>query len=259
MIRLAIITLTTDFHGHYIGIMKGVIKSLAPAAEVIEISTEVGPFDLKAGAFILRSSYKHFPKGTIHLVVVDPGVGTKRKAIIVKTKNYTFVGPDNGVMALSAEEDGIQEVLEVREDFTEGRGVSATFNGRDVFAPVAAQLANGADAKGLGKQLQRFERFNFKKSIGCEFVFGEVVYADAFGNLTISIMEEDINLVGDFVITIGEKGFKVRRRGTYADGKSGEVILVLGSAGYYELAINSGNAKDAMSAKVGDKVTIVRG
>ncbi len=256
---LAIITLTTDFHGHYVGIMKGVIKSLAPSAEVMDISTEVEPFDLKGAAFILCSSYKHFPKGTVHLVVVDPGVGTSRKSIIIKTKNYAFVGPDNGIMTMAAEEDGILEVYEASKDFSDGKRASATFNGRDVFAPIAAQLANGAEAKVLGKQLNRFERVNFKKSIGCEFVFGEAVYADGFGNLTISIREEDINLVGEFIITIGEKGFKVRRRETYADGKNGEVILVLGSAGYYELAINSGNAKDAMSAKVGDQVTIVRG
>ncbi len=256
---LTIVTLTTDFHGHYVGVMRGVIKSLSPATEVIDLSTEVEPFDLKGGAFILSSSYKYFPKGTIHLVVVDPGVGTSRKAIAIKTKNYAFVGPDNGVMAPAAEEDGILEVYEVGKGFLEGREVAPTFNGRDVFAPVAAFLADGGDPRELGKQLHRFERVEFKRTVGGDFVFGEVIYADMFGNLTTSIREQDIKLSGSMVVTIGEKGFKARRAETYADGKEGEFIVLLGSAKHYEISLSNGNAKNSMAARVGDKVTIVRG
>ncbi|HRU81512.1 MAG TPA: SAM-dependent chlorinase/fluorinase, partial [Candidatus Methanomethylicus sp.] len=193
---LTIVTLTTDFHGHYVGVMKGVIKSLSPATEVIDLSTEVEPFGLKGGAFILCSSYKYFPKGTIHLVVVDPGVGTSRKAIVIKTKNYIFVGPDNGVMAPAAEEDGILEVYEIGKGFIERREVAPTFNGRDIFAPVAAYLADGGNLKELGKQLHRFERVEFKRTVGGDFVFGEVIYADMFGNLTTSIREQDADLTG---------------------------------------------------------------
>ncbi len=256
---MPIVTLTTDFHGHYVGVMKGVIKSISPAAEIIDLSTEVEPFDLKGGAFILCSSYGHFPKGTVHLVVVDPGVGKSRKAIAIKTKNYTFVGPDNGVMTLAAEEDGIVEVCEVGKGFLEKREVALTFNGRDVFAPVAAYLANGGEVTRLGKQLQRFERVEFKSTVGSDYVFGEIIYADMFGNLTTSIREQDIKLAGDMVVTIGEKEYKAKRVDTYADGKEGEYLLLMGSAKYYEVALNKGNAKKAMAAKIGDKVSIVRG
>jgi len=256
---MAIITLTTDFHGHYVGVMKGVIKCLSPATEVIELSTEVEPFDLKGGAFVLCSSYRYFPRGAIHIVVVDPGVGTSRKAIVIKTKGYTFVGPDNGVMAPAAEEDGISEVYEVGNGFTEGREVAPTFNGRDVFAPVAAYLADGGDPGKLGKRLSRFERVEFKRAVSGNMVFGEVIHVDNFGNLTTSIREQDADLTGRLVVTIGDRGLKARRVETYAEGNEGELLVLPGSAKYYEVSLSKGNAKEAMSARVGDKVTIVRG
>jgi len=110
---LVLITLTTDFRWHYVGIMRGVIRSLSSSAEVVELSSEVEPFDVKGAAFVLYSSYRYFPRGTIHVAVVDPGVGSARKAIAVRTKNYTFIGPDNGVLIPASRDDGIVEVREI--------------------------------------------------------------------------------------------------------------------------------------------------
>lgn len=204
---MVLVTLTTDFGGHYLGIMKGVIKSRSPAAEVVELSSEVEPFDVKGAAFVLYSSYRYFPRGTIHVVVVDPGVGSARKAIAVRTKNYTFIGPDNGVLIPASNDDGIVEVREITNKTLLLREISSTFHGRDVFAPVAAFLAGGG-------KLEEVE------------------------------------------IKAGDRTYRARRTGTYADGEG--LLLILGSAGFYELAVKNGSASELIRALVGDRITINR-
>ena len=252
-----LVTLTADFGGHYAGIMTGVIKGRAPSADVVGLSREVEPFGVKAGAFILLCSYKYFPKGTIHVAVVDPGVGSSRKAIAIVTKNYIFVGPDNGVLSLAAEEDGVVGVYEITNALPLYGKACSTFHGRDIFAPAAAHLANGGPIEKLGSRLMGFERATFAKSIGRESVSGEVLYIDRFGNLTISITEGDTELGGAMVVTIGGKRFGARRVSTYAEGGEG-LSVVLGSAGFYELAVKEGSAEKVTGASVGEKIIIVR-
>lgn len=252
---MAIVTLTTDFSGHYTGIMAGVVKGIAPSAEVITITDRVEPFDVKGGAFVLLSSYKHFPRGTVHAAVVDPGVGTSRRAVAIRTRGYWFVGPDNGLLSPAAEEDGIVEAFELPR---QGASASRTFEGRDVFAPAAGLIAAGAaPAPGWGAAggIQRLELW---KSVGCEFVRCEVVFVDRFGNLTLSLREDDTDLEGELVVQLGGKTFRAKRAGTYSEIGEG-LGIVVGSEGFYELAVRGGSAKEMTGAVGGSEVSLARG
>jgi len=253
---LVLITLTTDFRWHYVGIMRGVIRSLSSSAEVVELSSEVEPFDVKGAAFVLYSSYRYFPRGTIHVAVVDPGVGSARKAIAVRTKNYTFIGPDNGVLIPASRDDGIVEVREITNRSLFLKEVSSTFHGRDIFAPVAAFLASGGRPEEVGKRLKKFEEMEFFKEIGGDgAVACEVLFVDRFGNLTLSIKREDAKL-DEVEIKVGDRTYRARRTGTYADGEG--LLLIVGSAGFYELAVKNGSASELIRALVGDRITINR-
>ncbi|MDD1766774.1 MAG: SAM-dependent chlorinase/fluorinase [Candidatus Methanomethyliaceae archaeon] len=253
---MVLVTLTTDFRGHYLGIMKGVIKNRAPAAEVVELSSEVEPFDVKGASFVLYSSYRYFPRGTIHVVVVDPGVGSARKAIAIKTKNYTFIGPDNGVLIPASKDDEIVLVREITNRSLFLKEVSSTFHGRDIFAAIAAFLASGGRLEEVGKRLKKFEEIKFFKEIGGDGAMAcEVLFVDRFGNLTLSIKKEDTRLE-DIEITVGDRSYRARRSGTYADGEG--LLLIVGSAGFYELAVKNGSASELIRALVGDRIAIKR-
>ena len=256
---VAVVTITADFGGHYAGIIAGVVKSVAPSAEVMVLSTEVKPFDIKGGAFMLLSSYKYFPSGTIHLAVVDPGVGSARKAVAIKTRNYMFVGPDNGLLSLAAEDDGAEAVYEISGMRLPAgnKETSATFHGRDIFAPAAGYLANGGSIEWIGARLGGYQRVAFAKTTGERSITGEVIYVDRFGNLTLSISEKDVELEGDIAVVIGGKQYGARRAPTYAEGGRGLSLLV-GSAGFYEIAVKEGSAERVTGASSGDTVTITR-
>ncbi len=248
---MVVVTLTADFGGHYIGIMKGVIKSTAPSAEVIELSTEVAPFRVKEGAFVLCSSYRYFPRGTIHVAVVDPGVGSGRRAVAVRTKNYTFIGPDNGVLSLAALDDGILEIREITR-FASSR----TFDGRDVFAPAAAHIAGGGGLDGLGRELDTddFVRLEFFAERAGRSVFCEVISVDRFGNLILSLRGEEGGLGGGELVA-GGRSFGLKRAGSYSEGGE-ELMLIVGSAGFYEVAAREGSAAAITGATVGSRVEL---
>jgi S-adenosylmethionine hydrolase len=255
--KMGIITLTTDFGGHYLGIMKAVIRRIDAHAEIYDITSEVGSFDVKGGAFALLSSYNFFPKGSVHLAVVDPGVGTCRKAIAVKTKNYTFVGPDNGLLALAARHDGVETIRELSNPRLHRSPVDPTFHGRDIFAPVAAYLAAGGDWEGVGGEVEDFLDLELVKRVGSNGkILCEVIFVDRFGNLTLSITKKDVELEGEVGVVFGEEKHRGRVVGTYDVGKEGLSILV-GSAGYYEVAKRRGNAASELHAKAGDCFTLM--
>ncbi len=254
---MGIITLTTDCGGHYLGIMKAVIRGIDAHAEIYDITSEVGSFDVKGGAFALLSSYSFFPKGAVHLAVVDPGVGTCRKAIAVKTKNYTFVGPDNGLLALAARNDGVEVIRELSNPRLHRCPVDPTFHGRDIFAPVAAYLAAGGGWEGVGGEVDGFVDLELVKRVGNDGkIMCEVIFVDRFGNLTLSIAKEDVELEGHVDVVFGEKKHRGRVVGTYDDGKEGLSILV-GSAGYYEVARRRGSAASELHAQAGDRLTLI--
>jgi len=254
---MAIISLTTDFRGHYLGIMYGVIKTIAPAAEVVELTSEIKPFNVTAGAYALYSAYRYFPKGTIHLVVVDPTVGSPRKAIALKTKSYCFVGPDNGVLMPASAEDGILEARELTNRLLFHKYVSSTFQGRDLFSPVAAYLANGGEFEEVGRKIEAYETLEFFKEVdaGGGAAACEVLFVDRFGNLILSIKEKDIKLGNKSLVRVCGKAYTADRVNTYYKGKKG-LLLLVGSDGFYELAVNSGSASELTGAGVGERLTI---
>lgn len=255
VVCLTVITLTTDFRGHHVGIMRGVINRISPAAEVVELSTEIKPFAVKSGAFVLYSSFRYYPPGTIHLAVVDPGVGSQRKAIAVKTRNYTFVGPDNGLLIPAAREDGIVQVRELTNKSLFLDSVSRTFHGRDVFAPVAAFLSKGGAFEEVGDRSECFVDLSFFRSLEGGLMVSEILFEDKFGNLTISLTERDTKLEDEMRVSIKGRYYRAKRVNTYAEGDKG-VMLLVGSEGFYEIAVKNGSASQLTGAGLGDRVTI---
>lgn len=244
-----IITLTTDFGSPYVGIVKGVIKSICKDVDIVEISSDIPPFDIKSGAFVLYSSYKFFPKGTIHLAIVDPGVGSERKAIAIKTKNYYFIGPDNGILIPAAMEDGILEVREINILLIEKP--SSTFHGRDIFAPVAAILAKGFKFEDLGNEIKNYKIMNFFKAKYEDFIECEVIFIDRFGNLVLSIKEEDFKFKKEVELEYQGKKYYLKNVRTYYDVNKGELLILKGSSEFYEISIREGSAKDLLNVSVG--------
>jgi S-adenosylmethionine hydrolase len=253
---MGILTLTTDFGGHYLSIMKAVIRGIDADAKIYDITSEIDSFDVRGGAFVLRSSYGFFPKGTVHLAVVDPGVGSRRRAIAVKTKNYTFVGPDNGLLALAARHDGLETVRELSNNKLHRSTVDPTFHGRDIFAPVAAYLTAGGEWELVGDEVEGFVDLELMKRVGSDGkITCEVVFVDRFGNLTLSVAKEDIELEGEADVVFGRRKWRGRVVSTYDEGKESLLILV-GSAGYYEVAKRRGSAARELRAQAGDLLTL---
>ncbi len=250
------VTLTTDFGGHYLGIMKGVIKKIAPVVDVIVLSSNVPPFDVKSGAFVLYSSYRFFPIGTVHVAVVDPGVGSERRAVAIKSKNYFFVGPDNGILIPAAREDGIVEVREITNRGLFLEVVSSTFHGRDVFAPVAAFLASGGKFEEVGRVTEGYEKVEFFKTKREGRVECEVVFVDCFGNLVTSLKEGDIVLNKEVTAEVWGRAYQMRHVRTYSEGRRGELLILKGSSGHYEVSMREGSARKLLGLGVGGKLSI---
>jgi S-adenosylmethionine hydrolase len=256
-----IITLLTDFgtKDHYVASMKGVILNINPQCLLIDITHQVNPQDIEGGAFILANAYSYFPKGTIHLSVVDPGVGGIRKPILLVTQNYFFVGPDNGLFTLAAQQEKVKQVVVLTKKKYFLQKVSRTFHGRDVFAPVAAHLSLGIKPKTFGHEISSMKELRFQKPVVKEGrLLGEILHTDAFGNVISNIDETGLFRFVQgrpFVIRAGKKsihGFK----GGYWEGKEGELIALFGSGGFLEISAREGNAEKILKVRRGDPVVI---
>tara|TARA_Y100001934_G_scaffold283529_1_gene404058 strand:- start:15677 stop:16456 length:780 start_codon:yes stop_codon:yes gene_type:complete len=253
-----VISLTTDFglDDWFVGTMKGVILDRCPDSRIVDLSHHIPPGDLQAGAFALAASYKFFPKQTVHLVVVDPGVGSDRNSIAVKTQEFTFVGPDNGVLSWALALESIESIhrLENLELF---RGeLSNTFHGRDVFAPIAAELAGGKRIEEVGPETSDYLRLHRPEPIDSGgSIQGEVVYIDRFGNAMTNIPGNSIGETGR--ATFGD-GKECDLRNCYADSPHGVLLAVKGSTGFIEIAVNGGDAATTHGLKVGDEVSLAR-
>lgn len=250
----SIITLTTDFgHAdHYVGVMKGVIASIHPAARTVDISHQVRPYCVAEGAFRIAQSYRFFPAGTVHLVVVDPGVGGSRRPIAALAGGHYFVAPDNGVLSQIFE----REAAVVREIDVERHGLkplSRTFHGRDIFAPVSARLAQGTPFEEIGAPLADFLALAATAPVQVEpgHWRGRILHIDQFGNLVTSF--EPARLAGrreGFCLAVGQ--LKAERLvQSYAEAPSEEPFLIEGSSGYLEVSINQRSAAERSGTRTG--------
>ena len=260
-----IITLTTDFGlaDHFVGTMKGVILELAPDAQIVDISHSVQAFDVLDGALTISQAYSYFPAGTVHVVVVDPGVGTARRPITLTGDRHHFVAPDNGVLSLVYDREERLSIRHVTAEHYFLQPRSNTFHGRDIFAPIAAYLAKGVDPARFGDEISDFVRFAAPrpKPIDEHTLRGVVLKVDRFGNLITNIRPPDFPALfesspGPFKITIG-KGEATRMCTNYSEGAPGEVFAILGSMGFLELAANRGSAVQLVGAAKGGEVQVV--
>ncbi len=265
MSRQFIVTLTTDFglQDHFVGTMKGVILDSAPGVQVVDICHSVQPFDVLDGALTIAQAYSYFPNGTVHMVVVDPGVGSARRPIIVTTERHHFVAPDNGVLSLVY---GREERLSVRHVIAEHyflQPTSNTFHGRDIFAPIAAYLAKGVDPAKFGDEISDYVRFAAPKPkpVNAKTLRGVVLKIDRFGNLVTNITPQDAPVLFQenapaFKIVLGGQEI-TEIKNNYAQGAPGEIFGILGSMGYLEIAANRGAAAKLLGVEKGTDVNVV--
>ena len=260
----AIITLTTDFGliDGYVAAVKGVILSINPQATLIDITHQIPPQNINQAAFVLSTVYNYFPPQTVHLVIIDPGVGTKRRAIILKTSQYYFIAPDNGVLSYiirkySTELDinsGLAAVAITNPKYW-CSPVSHTFHGRGIFAPVAAHLSLGVPMKEFGEPISSIDILPLAEphiaSDGS--LIGNVIHIDSFGNLITNIEETGLP-EGELIILIGNYTIRGLSR-TYVEGR--KLVALIGSSGYLEIALREGNAAIYCGAKIGSEVAII--
>jgi hypothetical protein len=258
-----VITLITDFglQDGYVGVMKGVIAKINPSVNIIDISNNIEPQDIFQAAYALYSSYAYFPKGTIHVVVVDPGVGSKRKVLCLKTKDYLFIAPDNGVLSFIAAREESPSIREITNKKLFLPEISDTFHGRDIFAPTAAHLSKGFSYKDLGKRVSKIKEIDLPKPIRSPggVLKGEIIYVDGFGNLITNINRDMIGRLREksenLVIVVGRRKLN-KISNSYADVGVGDVVAIFGSSGYLEISVNHGSARDGLNLKKGDKLVL---
>lgn len=259
-----IITLTTDFGlaDPYVAEMKAVILWINPNARIVDITHQVEKFNIRNGAFILAAASPYFPKGTIHVVVVDPGVGTKRKPILIETEKSFFIGPDNGVLALAAENQGIRHVYEITNPKFMLPRISQTFHGRDVFAPAAAHLSKGVEPSEFGLEIRKIVVPEFAKVVEKDdALIGEIIHVDGFGNIITNFTAKHLEALGikGFVhIKLGDKSLVLKLCKAYAEAEAQKLLAIIGSHNFLEISLNMGSAAQAFKVKVGDTVTLYR-
>ncbi|MEM3613504.1 MAG: SAM-dependent chlorinase/fluorinase [Candidatus Bathyarchaeia archaeon] len=258
------ITLTTDFGlaDPYVAEIKAVILGINPSVQIVDISHQIEKFNIRMGAYILASAAPYFPEGTIHVAVVDPGVGTKRKPILVETESGFFVGPDNGVLALAAEKQGIKHVYEIANPKYMLPKVSTTFHGRDIFAPAAAHLSKGVPPSEFGPEIRRIVKPQFAKIVrkGSTLV-GEIIHVDGFGNIITNFALKELECLGirkSLNIKIGETTCRLRLCKAYAEVEAKKPLALIGSHDFLEISVNQGSAAEMFKVKVGDKVILYR-
>ena len=257
-----IITLTTDFgtNDHLVGVMKGVILSINPEVNIVDITHSVLPHDLLDGALTIGQAYKYFPPKTVHLVVVDPGVGSERRPILVAGDTHYFVAPDNGVLSSVYDQTEALYVWNIISEHYFRQPVSKTFHGRDVFAPVAAWLTKSWQSSAFGEAITDYARFAMPKpKTAGNTIKGVVLRVDQFGNLITNLRAEDVPAFaaadGKFTIRAGN-AMVTKLVPTFSSGANGEAIGFIGSSGYLEISINKANASRTLALGRGAEVTV---
>ncbi len=257
----SIITLLSDFgtRDAYVGIMKGVILGISPSVRLVDLTHEIPPQAIRLGALVLRSAVEYFPEGTIHLAVVDPGVGSARQAALVVAPRALLIGPDNGLLAPAARVLSATSIHRLERQDLFRHPVSQTFHGRDVFAPVAAHLAAGVPPESVGPKIASLQPLDLpepRAETGA--VHGEVVYVDHFGNLVTNISAAAIAGFRPPDVSVRIAGMRVSPlAATYAAVCSGTAVAVIGSWGMLEVAVRDGNAAARFGAGVATPISVV--
>lgn len=257
-----IVTLTTDFglRDAYVGTMKGIILGICPSAPIVDIGHAVSPQNVHEGAFLLRSAYPYFPDGTIHCAIVDPGVGTSRRAVAIRTERATLVGPDNGIFTHVLMQEGMVDddgllvaggAVELQAEEYRLPAVSYTFHGRDIFAPAAAHLAAGVPLRNLGPPADKLVLLDLSAArLTPSGVLGQIIHIDRFGNAISNIPAEMLPaearvLTGDAYVA-----------GLSRSYEEADVVALAGSVGLLEIAVQNGNAAERFALHVGDPVQV---
>jgi len=263
-LKPAIITLLTDFgtQDYFVGAMKGVILSVNPHATVVDISHENPPQDIQAAAFNLLACYRDFPAGTIHVAVVDPGVGSDRKAIVVECADQYFVGPDNGLFSWIIEREGNFSAWQATNNKFFQNPVSSTFHGRDVFAPVAAALSSGIPPDEFGPRVENIMTLAlFAPRTIPDGLEGSIIHIDRFGNCITNFTAEHLTeerIAAGFKLIVNNAAVtSIRKFFTDQSSPGSELFMLVGSAGFVEIASQNASAAAILSAKRGDTVTFV--
>jgi len=248
-----LVVILTDFGSRspFPGIMKGVMLAINPELKFVDLSNDITPYNVIEALFILKHSLYYFPDGSIFLVVVDPGVGSERKGLIVKTKKHIFVAPDNGVLSFIF--DTNPEIWEITY---KPERLSNTFHGRDIFAPVAAKLSLGVAPRTLGKRYYNPVRIKIPEpEIKKDKILGRVIFIDNFGNCTTNIGKKHLPGIPRALIIKNQRIEKFVT--SYSEAKKGEPVMITNSFGFLEIAINQGNASKTLGIEVGDEVILL--
>ena len=257
------ITLTTDFglKDPYVAEMKAVILGICPNAVIVDITHEIAKFNIRMGAYVLASAVPYFPEGSIHVAVVDPGVGTRRCPIVIQTKQSFFVGPDNGLLVSAAEKQGIIRIHELTNPRLMLPKVSSTFHGRDIFAPAAAHLMNGVKPEEFGPEIREAAKPEFTKvTRKNDALVGEVLHVDGFGNIITNIKEKEVaqnHVKGEVNVELAGYKLKLKFCKAYGETKPHKPLALIGSHGFLEISINQGNAAEKFETKLGDKIKLL--
>ncbi len=264
---MSVITILSDFgsQDEYVGVMKGVIFTVCPSVSIVDITHEIDPQDIVQAAYLIPSFYRFFPKGTVHLIIIDPGVGGERDILGVKYDGHFFIAPDNGVLTLLMNHKKSDTIVRIRNTDYYMKPVSATFHGRDIFAPIGAHIANGKGLEELGiktdiEGIVRLKDLNCRLSETGELV-GKIISVDRFGNLITNI---DLNTLSNYGKTDPNHRLQVSIRSrvingiseTYANTDPGSPLALIGSRNHLEIAVNGGSAQRYLNARKGDIVKV---
>jgi S-adenosylmethionine hydrolase len=262
---MPIITLLTDYgvKDSYVAEMKGAILRILPEATLVDISHDVGNYSVDEGAFHIARTVPYFPEGTVHIGVVDPGVGSSRKGIFIKARGAWLVGPDNGLLAPAAERLGVAKVYEITNRKQLPMKVSDVFDGRDTFGPTGALLAKGVDPKEIGPEIEEYIRLPmYEPKITEDGVEATIIHVDGFGNLVTNITYGVLDQLGasgysSFDVEVSGKEYRLPYVKRFSAVATGEPLILVAGGGYMEFAVNQGNAQEKLGIGKGEKVRII--
>jgi len=264
---MRIVTLLSDFgnRDQYVAEMKGTILSLCPSAVIVDTTHEIEKFNIRMGALALATTARYFPEGTIHVAVVDPGVGGARRDLLIESNHFIFLGPDNGILIPAASQDGIKAGYSIENPEFMRNPVSSTFHGRDVFAYVAGRVAAGAELQQVGPSVSDLVAAAFPQAVASAGrIACEVLVIDSFGNIVTTAREGDLEIAGIETRTsvrmrCGRRVSTLEVRRTYSDSTPGRALLLIGSDGFLEVALNKASAAKRFRVRSGDELIFTSG